>query len=286
MKKTLLLILIFSAGFLVGKLTSTPKTTTIESQLPDIEKKAFLIADKELRNYALAVEARDKLKAADELYGKILLLFLADLNLRLDLPQEPKETKWSEPIVSSIDTDKTSVPREGELEPSPFSQLKKTTHELREKFEQMEMKSEKQKHLSDLKKVENYKLAKYSSKITKEVKKMLGEFKGNLKLESGKNKGKIHTIHLIFDFVMNNKKLEGHSTIEFMNEKGEIYSSSSGEGSNQSLLQSKDNPHLVFIHCSPNSFLSINLENFPPIIAEYFEEDEFRGKVNLKKINP
>jgi hypothetical protein len=284
MKKFLLLILIFSAGFLVGKLThkSTPPTT--QSSFPVIEKKAFLIADKELRNYAMAVEARAKLKAADELYGKVVLLFLADLNLHLDLPQEPKETKWTE--LDHSPKANEALAKEGELDPSPFTQFKQTTHDLREKFEKMEEKTHKEKTLSQLKKVEVYKLAKYSSKITKEINKMMGEFKGDLKIQTGKNKGQTHSVHLVFDFVMDQKKLEGQSRIELSNEKGEIYSSSTGEGSNQSLLQSKDNPSLIFIHCSPDTFLAINLETFPKLIAEYYESDEFRGTANLKKINP
>ena len=284
MKKFLLLILIFSAGFLAGKFShkSTPPTT--QSSLPVIEKKAFSIADKELRNYAMAVEAREKLKAADELYGKVVLLFLADLNLHLDLPQEAKETKWTEEIQAS--KTEVSPKKEGELDPSPFTQFKQTAHELREKFEKMEEKTEKDKSQKQLKQIESYKLAQYSTKLTKEVKKMMGEFKGDLKIQTGKNKGQTHSVHLVFDFFMDQKKLEGQSRIELTNDKGEIYSSSTGEGSNQSLLQSKDNPSLVFVHCSPDTFLAINLDTYPQLIAEFYESTEFRGTAKLKKISP
>ncbi|MFZ4714655.1 MAG: hypothetical protein ACOYL6_13130 [Bacteriovoracaceae bacterium] len=281
MKKQFFLILLFSfLGFALGRYTKTSNNNLKSSEInPVLQQKIYTIADHELRNYAMAQEAKEKLQAADELYGKVVLLFLADLNLHMDLPQTAKETVWKEDEQEKIEEEKAKPIVVGALDTSPLAGLKKMSQTVREEL------APESKLTGPKKTVENFKLSAYSNKMNPMVRRLMGDFRGQLKLESGKKKGQTHGVHLNFDFLMKDKKLDGMALVELIDNKGEVYSTSSGDGSNRNIRQSADDPNLFFIECSPDSFFTVNMKSYPKLRGQFFESDEYRGTVFLQRTN-
>lgn len=87
-------VLAFSVGFISSRYISNSKTKTSEADssaeqclnLTDAKANLISISQKEYQEYTQIKDLKQKYEKADELLGKIMLLFLADVGFRLQKP--------------------------------------------------------------------------------------------------------------------------------------------------------------------------------------------------------
>src|SRR5688572_10072503 len=85
MKKVMVLIaLSLGLSFYLGYRTSNhPTSRSVEQPKRSVvEEKLIGLSEKEIREYAELKDQKEKLKKADEIFGKILLLVMADLGIK------------------------------------------------------------------------------------------------------------------------------------------------------------------------------------------------------------
>lgn len=283
MKNTILSILFLGLGFGLGQFFSK-KTTPDNNVLPEAVRFNFEnLANKELKNYALLQDAEAKLKAADELYAKMVVLFLADLSLKVELPIQASQTLWKDHPKPMDPTTKAAQ------EISPLGSFKQMTSDMKESLEEksdsvgVEEDKAITKGLGQA--VRHYKLSDYVTKMTPQIKRMMGVFKGVIEIEAGKDKGQKHQIRMNLDMTQKDDKLDGISHIELRDAKGVVYSESNGDGGNSSLKQSAERPKVIFLDVSPDRFISLDISTFPRLEGHFFEKNVYRGSVKLRKEN-
>jgi hypothetical protein len=260
----ILLIGLISGYFLYPAFNSnklTPQETTKFQDFIDHEAKSF----------ALLQDADAKLKAAEAMYGKMMILFLADLGLKSSHDFTPAIAAVVEPIQVREEIIRDEAPagsEKGEVVnvslPIPASTKAK-------------------KKKTDQERYDSYRMAHYVDSFKGQSKRLLGTFRGVLKHQTIKNKGRIDTVVMTFNLKQEGKSIKGDTLVAMSDPSGYEYSRNAGNGGNRSLKSVPQDENSYYVDASPTSYFLINLKSFPEVSGQYFESGRLIGNVQLRK---
>lgn len=275
-------------GIVVGaKFFSTTETIKEVQINPEIKieknNKSFItaatnISNVDLLEYTKLKTMKEKYEKADEILGKIILLFLANIQLEMDKDVKKYFTSSDRPELGLKEKKKESL----KVIPNPFEVSIKEKSEVidNEEFSDIESKTTK----FNLKEpYAFYKNAKSATEL-KDIFRVYGKFEGELYITKGKNKGIIDSIHIDIKLMQVGNTLKGDYISE-LRRSGVPYSTNRGSGENKQVkLISKPKKHLL-LEMSPSSFLQIFPSNESEIIiGRFYDNDEYMGLVRLYKM--
>ena len=276
MKNILIGLFGIVTGFLVGAYVYKYSSKPIKAEIPKENFQAF--ADNEMQAYALAQTAEEKLKAADEMYGKMVVIFLSDLGLKIEKP-------ISEPEVSSTGIPEVNAPKpDGEEVTSPIKDS--IVIEEPSKSELAPETPETPKQAQDLGRpgsLEHYKKSRYIKELTEKNNRMTGHFEGSLTHKTKQHRGRVDRIVMDINLVEENKVLLGEALIVLSDPSGNEYSRLNVSRGDKVFKEISDNPNTYYIDASPSSYILLNLNEYPKLLGEFYKQGEFIGTVTLKK---
>lgn len=218
----------------------------------------------EAKKYAEATDADAKLKAAEEMYGKIMLLLLAEVGTRarpevskpvlIDLP---KATECP-PLVVAPETSEKSLP------------VTASQPEVKKTLKPEEVAKENWT---------KYSTTPFLDTFQGKDKRMIGRFEGVLVNPDGRE----DTVVMQFNLVETKKEITGETFVSMTDPSGKEYSRNAGNGGNRS-IKSADSENGYYIEASPTSYFLINLKHYPQVSGKYFEKGKFIGEVQLRKV--
>ncbi|MBA2404453.1 MAG: hypothetical protein H0V66_06765 [Bdellovibrionales bacterium] len=245
----------------------------VESKL-SLEKSTKLqkFIDQEAKAFALLKDADAKLKAAEEMYGKMMILFLADLGLKSSHQFAPAEVVTSpEPVKHEIIREE----KEAVIETSPIAiapPVKKLT-------------SIEQKNKDNDERYDKYRMAHYVESFDGKAKRLLGTFKGILRHQGSRLKGREDTVTMNFNLKQQGKNISGDTLIVMTDANHHEYSRNAGNGGNRALKSVPQDAESFYVDASPTSYFLINLKSYPQVSGKYFERGKLIGDVELRKMD-
>ncbi len=262
MKYLLVLVVGLVSGYFIypafnSKTLSPEKTVKFQNFINE-EAKAF----------ALLEDADAKLKAAEAMYGKMMILFLADLGLKTSYqytPAVPDQLVMEKTVEDVIPVDQ--VVNEKTLV---------TTAEKTKDKKNEEKKTDQQRY--DL-----YRSAQYMEAFKGKDKRLLGSFKGLLRYQSLKNRDRIDSVQMNFNLRQEGNTVTGDTLVVMSDPENVEYSRNVGNGGNKSLKSVPQNADAFYVEASPTSYFFINLKAFPSVSGQYFERGKLIGNVTLQK---
>jgi len=276
LKAFILLLLGLVAGyFLYPAFHSQPKTIKISNDNLG-EFKDFV--EKEAKEFALLETAEDKLKAAEAMYGKMMVLFLAHLGLKSTHEFRPAA------IVAKVEPiQKSANPKEVALadkrEPLPLPAPRDDYVDNREKAKL------KEENKTDQEQYDQYRMAQYIDKFDIKAKRLLGSLRGTLKHDGSKNEGRIDSVLMEFNLHQHGDKITGDTLVVMADPNNVEYSRNAGNDGNRAMKSSPQDADAYYVDASPTSYFSINLKSFPEVTGQYFERGKLIGTVYLRKID-
>lgn len=255
------------AALLVGVLITAIFYETRPTSIPKETKEEFQnLSLKEAKNFAEATDPSAKLKAAEVLYGKMMVLFLANLGLQLQKSApvvEAKEVPAHEavhPVIAEAAAAKTEC--------APCAQTSA-----------QEKKKEENKKLTA---AEKFKASPYVAKADSIIRKMRGTFYGKLSYFAGQRRGKIDGTLIEVNLAEREAKLDGAINVILSDENNVPYSRNRGRGGNKT-IRYNENDKVVYVEASPNSFFAFRAREFDgnEVNGEYYEDNAMVGKALL-----
>lgn len=242
------------------------------------------ISDIDLEEYIHLKKSEEKYKKADEILGKIMLLFLANIQLKLKPEVKDYFTKGERSSVHEVIDSKTVE----EINPKQIDSIQNNITQMivpliieNPEFEQVAKNVEKTL-------IKNpylyYKKAKAVEDLSK-LKFLKGKFEGEVYLTKGKHKGSTEKIILDINFYHEAGKIKGEYLSQLFRD-GQAYSTNRGEGGNTQIREVEHNFSQVLIETSPNSFIHLEIINGQDFyVGKYYDDDEFVGLVKLYRLN-
>ncbi len=283
----------FSKTIRVKEFQNISASTSNEGiNLKKLERSIQKLTDDDLIEYAQLTEMKAKYEKADEILGKIMVLFLANIHLEINKNvkdyfvhnKRPKlKTLPSHPLSETTNLKKTNIGPEVITDPfkdwdkSHFNKIES------EEFEIVEIKTSK----FELKNPYQFFKSAKDAKSIKELGLISGKFEGDLYITKGKNKGKIDKVVLDINFHQERNKLIGQYFVEISRD-GKPYSTNRGSGDNgQAKIVKKPKRHYL-LEASPNSFFQVFPEssrnNQSNLFGKFYDDDEYIGLVKLYRM--
>ncbi|MES2529170.1 MAG: hypothetical protein V4598_18940 [Bdellovibrionota bacterium] len=256
----------FALGLILGLLVASSYFLTQKKSVPENTKKEFQVfTEVEAKRFAEAPDAASKLKAAEELYGKMMILFLANLGLQL---QKSQQVEVETALPEAVSVKEIAVtPR---TECAPCSQSGTSAPKKEEKPD------------VKLTTPEKFRSAPYFSALDPQVSKLIGVFQGRLTNFAGSRKGKVDGVLIDVDLVAKEKQLDGSIQVILTDENNTPYSRNRGKGGNKSIRYNQKE-RMVYVEASPNSFFSFRLSEFSDsrVRGDYYEDNILVGRAVL-----
>ncbi len=253
----------FIIGLILGAAISAgifyKKTEPVVSTPPDeIVTKFKDLSENEARRYAEAKTADEKLKAADALYGKMMIIFLADLALKLQ-PVHQVDPVMAQQTMKEVESNSGNA-----INTAPAHSEKP-----------------KDKLTPEAKLETAYRNSNHSKNLDRRTKRMLGVFEGTLRHTQGKERGRVDGVVISIDFIQVKKdSLDGSSSVVMTDPTGKEYSRGSSNGGNGSLRLHPDDEDVVFIDASPTSYISLSVSK---LRGTFVDEDRIIGNIQLHR---
>ncbi len=275
MKKMILPLIvgIVIGYFLSGQTNQKPKLS---------ENNADEIA-LDLQDYVRLQNLEDKYKKADEILGKVMLLYLANIAARLDEPStayfsKPHEERTHLPEKVRDDSEEKEIAKVERPEVVAREKVSTTPESISEDlvFGPGDFKKE-------IKKLEKPNVEQALSNPIKTLKlyrRIKGVFTGQIRYEAGKFKGQTHRIELESDFVEEDDQLKGTYYLG-MSQDGDYYSENRGSGGNRGIRLSPKKEYIL--EASPTSFIQVIPKGRNRLIGFYYENNKFTGTVKLER---
>jgi hypothetical protein len=261
---------LFIAGLVIGSLlqrTLTPEPTPVSSKETPRDW-----AQKGIAQVQQNGDSAAQLKAAEEYYGKAVVLFLASLvNATRPVPEvvvtpveEKKQVIEATPVESH-------APRVGSVyganNVKPVANpIKGTTIEEQE-----------------IQRVVQYQRAPVANRLTAEVQTIMGTFAGVYRHEAGPDKGRLDRMLMDIQFTAQDKKLMGAFAI-VLSHDGEVYSRSNGDNNQQLIRLVPNKRGFIYVQPRPGSFILFDVSNPNRLRGDFYEEGgQYRGKVVLDR---
>jgi len=293
MKTVILIIIFFTIGLFSGKYFFSTNEVIVRSETIPIKSGAdkkldsmsnafFNLTQKDFLEYTNLKDQKAKYLKADEILGKIILIFLANVQMRMN------------PEVKSYFVDGIKPEVEKKEDSRLESALKPDRSQLEEKdnkefiYKKHKAKDEQFQVAASMLPIEIispyafFKKAKAIESIDR-IKKFNGTFRGNLLLEAGKNSGQVHDVELIINFNQEGQKIKGayESKLSF---KGQLYSHNRGSGDNGQIR--RGDKGLYLLETSPSSFMHLKyIEGEDYFVGKYYNNDEYSGLVKIYPTN-
>ncbi|MBY0515754.1 MAG: hypothetical protein K2P81_02520 [Bacteriovoracaceae bacterium] len=220
-------------------------------------------------------DVRAQLKAAEDYYGKAVVLFLASLTSRLEGSQKPAHL--GEPIIKEIKEPQESITKD---ERDMLASVTSSKSDVKVNAEAVNVNA-KDKALSQL---ISYKRSAVATKMTPQVRKMNGVFEGTFKWQGKKNKGRVDTVFMDMNFSMEENSLHGSALIVMTDPSGKAYSNSRNNGKNQTLRLVQGRRDQIYIEPAPGDFILMDISRGNRLTGKYFDSDGiYLGDINLSK---
>ena len=272
--KTLLLLLggLLAGYFLYPVFHSQPKTI----KLSDEKVGQFQeFVNKEAKDFAILETAEDKLKAAEAMYGKMMVLFLAHLGLKSNYNFKPVAVVAKTEAVKEQKISENSRVAEKEEPVSNLGSREAYADEIKSK-PKAEVKTDQERY-------EQYRMSQYIEKFDDKSKRLFGSFRGALKHEATKNEGRVDSVLMEFNLHLEDGKVSGDTLVVLADPRNVEYSRNAGNGGNRAMKSSPQDVDSYYIDASPTSYFLINLKNIPEVTGQYYERGKLIGNVNLRK---
>lgn len=260
----------FFAGLLLGITLMSLFMKFAPAPVSEEARQEFrTFSDAEARKYAEASTPEAKLKAAEELYGKMMILFLANLGMKLQENRPVdllEEAKFPDPVKEK-EACATALPQKLECAPCncPSAQTAKAAPEKKTTPG------------------ETFRRSPYLSSMTPVLRNMRGQFHGKLSHFAGSRKGKVDQVLIDVNLSQKERQLYGGIGVILTDEESNTpYSRSQGNGGNKS-IRFDEASQTVFVEASPNSFFAFRAREFArnEVNGEYFVDSVLVGKALL-----
>lgn len=271
--KALLLLAGLTAGYFLYPAFHT-QTKTINLSHEKVGQFQEFV-NKEAKDFAVLETAEDKLKAAEVMYGKMMVLFLAHLGLKSNYDFKPAA------IVA-----KTEMAPEKKIpEEAMISEKVERSSNLgtRDAYADEVKSKPKVENKTDQERYEQYRMSQYIEKFDEKTKRLLGSFRGTLKHEGSKNDGRVDSVLMEFNLHQEDDKVTGDTLVVMADPNNVEYSRNAGNGGNRAMKSSSQDADSYYVDASPTSYFLINLKNFPEVTGQYYERGKLIGNVNLRK---
>lgn len=289
MKISIIIILSLISGILIGKYTFATHDVVIrsetiamksgkEKQLDKLSEAFYNLSKTEFEDYVHLKNQKEKFEKAEEILGKVILLFLANVQMKMgedvkDYFTSGKRVQPNNEVVkgASKEVRSTEVIINDYIKSKNIKDLDVRFKDIQRKFP-IELSApslffKNAKPIKDINQIDIFN----------------GSFKGELNIISGNKKGEVHGVDLRINFQDNNGKVSG-SYESKLSSKGNLYSHNKGNGTNGQIKRSKGRG-LFLLETSPNSFLHLKyLSGEDYFIGKYYVSDEYRGLVMLYPI--
>jgi hypothetical protein len=234
----------------------------------EIVSKFRNLSENEARRYAEAKTADEKLKAADALYGKMMILFLADLALKLQPIHQVDPVMVEQTMkgpVEVVEKPATLDSNSGNLTTTAPAQSEKPKDKL----------------TTEAKLQTAYRNSNHAKNLDRRTKRMLGVLEGTLRHTQGKEQGRVDGVVISMDFTQVKKNtLDGSSSVVLTDPTGKEYSRGSSNGGNGSLRLHPDDEDVVFIDASPTSYIALSITK---LRGTFVDEGKIIGNVQLHR---
>ncbi len=254
-------------GFVIGILGSAMFRSTPEAQKAD---EARVWAQKGTDQIS-ELPREEQLKAAEEYYGKAVVLFLASLANRVK--GESPKGNLAEPIVKEIPPQEV-ISNPDQMELAKLTASKAETLKTEESLLV-------QKSVQNL---VNYAKTPYARKMSPQIRRINGSYTGVLIYE-GKKKGRKDRVVMNINFVVGEKKnVEGDVEILIYDPSGNLHSNKRGSGGNNSLKLVPGKKDEIYIEPAPGDFIHLNIKRSDRFSGRYFDKTGKEiGTVVLKR---
>ena len=260
-------------GVLASKLVFSP---TVPVQSLETQKEWAQAGVKEISE---AGDAVAQMKAAEEYYGKAVVLFLASLARQMAQPPAEVGT-LPEPIVKDVPApgpqalpDLRAVDTSTKYVPVQPSQVQPDATKL----------APDERALQNL---VTYRRAPLANKMTPQVRRMNGLFEGRLIYTRPSPKKRIDRIDMDMNFTTVEGKLTGNVAITLTDEAGNAYSQSRGDGNNQTLRLVPGRKDQIYLEPRPGDFILLDLKHPQRPSGRYYDSGgEQKGIVELWRKN-
>lgn len=259
----------FVAVLIVGIVIGHFLTPVETNHLPPEKVNEFQnLIDNEAKNFALQKDAEAKLKAAEELYGKMMVLFLANLSLKSTHQYVPADKP-------QVVEEKAEVVKEETIKP-----IEKPAALLAESPGPVASQKPSQKTPQQI--YDEFRGAHYVESFKAKERRLLGHYVGVLKRTKPKQTEDF--IRFEFNLVQQGEKLSGDTLVTMTDQEGKEYSRNAGNGGNRALKFVPNQSDAYYVDASPTSFFMISFKHFPQITGAYYEKGELIGKVEMRKV--
>lgn len=231
--------------------------------------------EKEAKKYADLQDAEAKLKAADEMYGKMMMLFLAELGLMAS-PSQPVTNQVCPSVEKETPADAAVVNDEAKTDASEALNLQNEAASIAKKADAPKNDGERWVKFASSAYIENF--------SRKDRRLMFGAFEGQMR-HLPPNQQRVDTISMQFNLQQIGQKIEGDTLVSMVDPSGKEYSRSAGNGGNKSIKKG-DTENSYYVEASPTSYFLLDLSKFPRVTGQYFERGKLTGNVMLRKIGP
>jgi hypothetical protein len=250
-------------GFVIGILGSAMFRSTPEVQKADEARVWAQTGTDRISE----LPREDQLKAAEEYYGKAVVLFLASLANRVN--GESPKGNLAEPIVKEIPPQEV-ISNPDQMELAKLTASKAETLKTEESVLV-------QKSVQNL---VNYAKTPYARKMSPQIRRINGSYTGVLSYE-GKNKGRIDRVEMNVNFMLGEKNsLQGEMEILLYNQIGKLYSNIRGKP----LKLVHDKKDEIYLEPKPGDFIHLNIKNPNRFTGKYFDSTgKDIGKVVLRR---
>lgn len=220
-------------------------------------------------------DAAAQLRAAEEYYGKAVVLFLASLVREQQRPQ----AVLAEPVVKDIPPQESITAAESAALASVAS-----SHMSAKVDAQPVAVSPEDKALNNL---VTHRKSPLADKMTPQVRKMIGSFEGRFRWDGGKYKGRVDHVAMDMNFYMEDgKKLMGIISIILTDPEGKQYSRSRGDGQNQTLRLVPGRKDQIYVEPAPGDFIQLNISNGNYMSGPYYDQGgNYLGTVQIWRKN-
>jgi hypothetical protein len=216
-------------------------------------------------------DAAAQLKAAEEYYGKAVLLFLASLVRE----QQRPEAAMAEPVIKEIPPQETITPSES----AALASVSSSQQPVKIDAQPIAVTAA-DKALNNL---ITHRKAPVADKMSPQVRKMRGNFEGRFTWETGKNKGRVDHVAMDMNFFMEDgKKLMGSISIILSDPDGKQYSRTNGTGENDLLRIVPGRKDQIYIEPRPGDFILLDIRNTNRMSGLYYDQSgNYLGKVEI-----
>ncbi len=290
-KKISAALSIFIIGIIIGKyyfskheVVIQKETLAIQSadaqKLDSISNAFFNLSQNEILEYTKLKDAKKKYEKADEILGKVILLFLANVQMRMKpevksyFVEGKKEKVKIEDLTFKSNNQIKKKPEVVIMDEYIFAKLIAVDAQFMSVQKNMPFKIK-----------SPYKLFKKSNSFEdlEKIKKFNGVFKGSLLITKGKHKNRLDDIELNINFFERDGKIDGTYESK-LSHSGDTYSHNRGSGGARQIRKAPKGTYLV--ETSPNSFMHLRyIEGEDIFHGKYYDDDEFKGLVTLYPVD-